>query len=389
MKGNHAMKQGMTLQELAAEVERQKSVSRDFVAETTYLETRPRLELVTVDDAGATLPEPRHEIVPGALDLNIEGIGNGAFEVNKLAHSQIAAKTPIKADYYKYMLANAPALLAHNVNHWFREEPEPRMVRTLDDRVRAFLSNAYRPIGNADLIDAILPPLMEAVGPTGLQFESSALTESKMYLKAFIPSREVEIRTARVNEVIRIGFIIGNSEVGCGSVYAQPMVIVLSCTNGMQFNRFAQRVRHVGRRVSSDEQVRELYSADTLEADDKALILKTRDVALAALDEAKAATITETILDATKSKEIEGDVPQAVEEIGDRVGGFTKAEQSGILSHLASGGDLTKWGVAQAVTRYSQDVESYDRADELEQAGGEVIELPTTAWNTIATAKAA
>ena len=47
-------------------------------------------------------------------------------------------------------------------------------------------------------------------------------------------------------------------------------------------------------------------------------------------------------------------------------------EASGILGHLAAGGNLSRWGFANAVTRYAQDVESYDRATELEKLGGKL-----------------
>jgi hypothetical protein len=385
------MKEAMTLQDLAAEVKRVDTVKRDFLGETTFLEARPRVQLEVVGEH-AGIEETQHQITPETLDIAIKGVGDQTetFEVNTLAHRQIARKTPIKADYYKHMLEHAPALLATNINHWFRETPAPRLIRTLDGFVRAFLTNAYRPVQNHDLLNAILPALMEIPGGKDLRFESNALTERRMYLKAFIPSREIPIKSARVNDVIRVGFVLGNSEVGCGSVYARPMVMVLSCANGMQFDKYTQRIRHVGRRIQvDDDAAREIYSREALEADDKALVLKTRDMALAAFKEATAEQMTVDILNATNSDPIEGDVPAAIEEVGDRIGGLTQDEQSGIVGYLAAGGDLSKWGVSQAVTRFSQDVESYDRADKLERMGAKVIELPQTQWKSITQAKAA
>ena len=54
---------------------------------------------------------------------------------------------------------------------------------------------------------------------------------------------------------------------------------------------------------------------------------------------------------------------------------FTEEEGGGILRHFADGGDLSQYGLLNAVTRFSQDVESYDRATELERIGGQVLEL--------------
>jgi len=39
-----------------------------------------------------------------------------------------------------------------------------------------------------------------------------------------------------------------------------------------------------------------------------------------------------------------------------------------------------------AVTRAAQDLESYDRATELEYIGGKIIELPQTDWERLAVA---
>ena len=67
---------------------------------------------------------------------------------------------------------------------------------------------------------------------------------------------------------------------------------------------------------------------------------------------------------------------------------LTDDDRGGILRHLINGGDLSRWGVTNAVTRYSQDVQSYDKATELEALGGTLIELNKTDWRAIAEAAA-
>jgi hypothetical protein len=56
---------------------------------------------------------------------------------------------------------------------------------------------------------------------------------------------------------------------------------------------------------------------------------------------------------------------------------------------LIRGGDLTQYGLSNAVTQMSQDIEDYDRASDLERMGGQIIELPKSDWHTISIAKAA
>jgi hypothetical protein len=52
---------------------------------------------------------------------------------------------------------------------------------------------------------------------------------------------------------------------------------------------------------------------------------------------------------------------------------LSTAEGAGILEYLRSGGDLSLWGLGSAITRYAQDVASYDRSTDLERVGGQVL----------------
>ncbi|WP_298435735.1 hypothetical protein [Ottowia sp.] len=65
---------------------------------------------------------------------------------------------------------------------------------------------------------------------------------------------------------------------------------------------------------------------------------------------------------------------------------LTEEEGDGVLNHLIRGGDLTGYGLVNAVTRYSQDVGDYDRATEFEALGGKLIELSSREWKGLAEA---
>jgi hypothetical protein len=65
---------------------------------------------------------------------------------------------------------------------------------------------------------------------------------------------------------------------------------------------------------------------------------------------------------------------------------FNETERESVLMRLAASGDLTRYGLANAVTRASQDVIDYDRATELERIGGQVIEMPRRDWMSLALA---
>jgi len=57
------------------------------------------------------------------------------------------------------------------------------------------------------------------------------------------------------------------------------------------------------------------------------------------------------------------------------------------LYSLIQGGDLSKWGLANAVTSIAnKETGTYDRAIELQRIGGQIIDLPASDWKTISVA---
>ncbi len=62
-------------------------------------------------------------------------------------------------------------------------------------------------------------------------------------------------------------------------------------------------------------------------------------------------------------------------------------ERTGVLRHLIAGGDLSGYGLVNAVTHYSQEVEDYDRATDFEVLGGRLIDLSSREWGELAMAR--
>jgi len=79
--------------------------------------------------------------------------------------------------------------------------------------------------------------------------------------------------------------------------------------------------------------------------------------------------------------------PTEVVEVVDRRYGLREGEKTGVLQALIEGADLSRWGLANAVTRASHDVKDYDRAIDLERLGGQIIELPPASWAALSAAK--
>jgi hypothetical protein len=96
------------------------------------------------------------------------------------------------------------------------------------------------------------------------------------------------------------------------------------------------------------------------------------------------AYVEETITPAVGAR-IEGDPVKTIELVSKKIG-LAEEERKGVLRHLIAGGDLTQYGVHCAVTRTAEEIDSYDRATDLERAGTKVLELPRGDWEVIAKA---
>lgn len=353
------MKTGKSLTDLAAELDRQNKTKRDFVAPTSELEM--------------TQDSPK--------DLALRVNGYGTFPLRDIAHEQIAGRLQIPQKYYDKMRSDAPSLLTTNVNHWFSSKPEPRMVRTLDGSARAFLSGRYRPIENYDIGTVTIETLLGI----GAKVESSEVTERRMYIKAFAPNLTTKI--PGVGDVVSAGIIVTNSEVGHGAFKVEPMIMVLRCTNGLIANMSSMKRYHVGRSHGEMDEATELFTNATREADDKALMMKARDIVRGSFQRTMFEAIVSRMAEAHKNK-ITGDVVQAVEITRERFG-LRDEEKNDILQVLIKRGDLSQYGMVDAITEASQRVVDYDRATELERLGGVVLELGPRDWSVIAEAKAA
>ncbi len=184
------MKTGLTLTDMATELERQQATKHDYVAANAAIEMLPDTRIALKD--------------------------TGEFKATDYTHSQIATYTAIPKPYYDRLRSEEPSLLATNVNRWLHDvkrdvkgettNGDRRMLRTLDGNARAFLSNRYRPLDNFDIASAALPVLL---GDKSMRIESSALTETRMYIKAVTTRLEAEVKTG---DVVQMGISISNSD---------------------------------------------------------------------------------------------------------------------------------------------------------------------------------
>lgn len=174
--------------------------------------------------------------------------------------------------------------------------------------------------------------------------------------------------------------ILRIDEGNIGAISIEHMVYRLACYNGMIMPSAVRR-NHVGRRndvFAELDSAAEFFSDKTRELDDKAFFAKVSDVVDAVFNLEGFTSIVDKFARA-KAQALPEDVTEVIEIVTDRFR-LNEGEGKSVLKHLAAGGDLSLFGLVNAVTRTAEDVESYDRAIEFERMGGEVLELPQTVW---------
>jgi hypothetical protein len=365
------MKTGKSLVELATEIQRQAAAKVDYVADTRKLMVTPTPAALHPNDSTAA----------GGMWLNIQNGDSKVVGINSLAHRQIAERVGIPAKYYDRMMNESPTLLATNVNHWFQQSPETRMIRTLDGRARAFLSNRYQRIDNHHVAEVVLPVLSET---PGIEIMSTEITDARLYIKAVTHRVQAEVKSRRVGDLVEAGVMISNSEVGLGAISVQPFFHFLVCLNGMVRNKDGLRAAHVGTRLDADEALATILADDTRKVLDRGVLLKVRDVVRAAMDEARFKDAVAAMQEQT-NQVVQGDPAKAIEVLADDFG-MLDSERASVLRHLIEGGDLSRYGLMNAVTRTAEDLPNYDRATEFETMGGRILDLPRNQWERYAKA---
>lgn len=358
------MRAGRTLDTITAELERQADTKRDLIAPARMMAVSPFFD--------------RHALVLHGGNVT------DCFPIRDIAHAQLAEALEIPRGYYDRMERTASLLYCQTVKHWLSISQRRHMVRTLDGEVRAILSDRYRPLDSLDLAEAALPVLADR----GFRVVSAEITERRFFLKAVTPRISGEVKRG---DVVQAGIVLSNSEVGHGSLSVEPLFYFLACTNGLVLPDARFRRMHVGKLAGDIDAPTEFLRTETRALEDAAFWSKVRDVVAGAMDAAYFDQQLRRLRDAGNDA-FEARADMVVDVTAARFR-LSEDERNRVLGHLLNGhaGDVqfNRYGLAQAIARTAEDLTDYERASELEQLGGTVIELPRQQWRTIAEARAA
>ena len=341
------MKSQYSLVELAQQLQDNQKNKKDFIADTSKMRVHSN----------------------GFVKLYSTELDK-AFDINDVCLNQIATKVGLSKKYLDKMRDGHNSLLMDNFNYWFTNTPQQQMVRTLDGTARAFLSDKYKRVDNDEIAQVVLPILID----NGYEVISTAITDSKMYIKARLPRLEREVTEG---DVVQAGVTISNSEVGHGSVSVSPFIYRLICLNGMVVNDSRLNSRHLTSSQATIDGVYEVLSDEAKELDNKALLAKVKDVVLSTSDEVR---FNQNVEKMTEATEIKIKKPKKVIEVLENRFDLTKQEGEDILQNLINRDDkqptANVWSVVNSITALGNTIEDYDRGTKMQEIGGRLLTMP-------------
>lgn len=313
----------------------------------------------------------------------------GLYLPTAICDEGLADKFRIPVAYVRRLRREATDLWDANVNGWLARSSGRYLLRGLrgdgDTGVaRAFLSDRYKIIDNLDVLMAALAGMREAGVTEGI--DTCDLTERRMYVRvvaeevrALAPELLAGYRSPFTgaegadNPVVFAGFVISNSETGCGAFTITPRLVVQVCRNGMSITTDALRSVHLGGRL--DEGVVR-WSSDTHDKNLALVTAKTRDAISTFLD---VDYVKAKIREMTATARTEITNPEKVIELVAAKLHFTAEQQADILSHFIKGADLSAGGVMHAVTSAAQTQADADLAHEMEGQALRALQLAARA----------
>ena len=374
-----------TLEGMLQEVKDRSARKADYIANTSVLD----VETVAKGHAPGTVSLIT---LPGEA-----GVPTTQFTANDVAFDQMSQKAGLETRTARRLQQEYPAEFDGVINAIHQKEHKDVMLRTFmgngsgePNVARAVVSDKFKTFDDPDLLEAVLPVLIES--PAQWEIVNSSITDKR--LTARFKSKVITGDGANVGDPMAHGIGIGNSEVAFGSVSVAMIIWALVCLNGMQTEKRSRSAHLTSSRA--DAETWSMLKDETKAADNAALSLKLADIAgnyasRESFDEACEK------MRAAANDTIDGGIAAAQSAV-EALGGvlkLSKVETSSVLDGLMTtlqqdgyrGQPLSRATLVNAVTAVGNaTATNADDVDDWQRRGGKVLDLPANQWSSIATA---
>lgn len=188
--------------------------------------------------------------------VNKEG-KEGSF-LTDFATTQLFTKTDMPVRYMKRLLKESPNMVAEQFNYWAKKQEVDKKILIRGQRseesgfvVRGVLSDKYTILDNKDVIESLIEV---SDNVPDFKIESVYNNDKKLHMRLSFPDLYEDFGTSAegLQDIIRVGLDIQNSEVGYSSLVIAPITYRLVCENGLKLwkqeeGAFRQRHVHIER----------------------------------------------------------------------------------------------------------------------------------------------
>lgn len=373
------------IQATLAEINRVKFAKRDYIYPASQLSMRDDGRIVLGATQAFQVGDRTYtewkdaELAADCADVPVVPIGTtGALELTRHAEQQLATRLGIPLKFIDSLRTREHSpLAAHNFTTLLAGETDTRfLVRTLDGRARAILSNSYRVVDNYDLFFGAAETLQTAgatiwnarIWDNGFEMMAVDTALSAEVIRQFDDAGGRYHHAEFGPDIHNAAIVIRNSETGAGAASVEFGALRAVCNNTVIFGKSLGLV-HLGKRNDAEGLIK--YKEDTLEAEGKTLALKVRDAITSAFDRE---TFTAHINRLSNLTAVKIEKPEVtVAKIGELFN-FTEERRAKVLAELFKSRDLTQFGAVQAVTWQAHEAPA-EEASRLERAGGEIAEM--------------
>lgn len=389
--------------QLVAEIERQKVARRDYIYPASKLSVDNEGNLLMQEVDGFKVGDTVYtewaqaESAATASGQKLEHVGKVApMQLSQTAHRQLCERLGVShmGRYVAGLRAKGHGdLAATNFQTLLSRETKRFLVRTLDGRARAILSDSYRILDNGDLFFCAAETLQQV----NADIWNARLSEDRFQLLAVSPHIRGEVTTDRTfdpgdgwesrwaggeGDVHNAALSISNSETGNGCLSVNPAIMRKVCAN---FNVWTNGVAevHLGRQKGEEGLI---LGDDTRAAEAKTIWLKIRDVIKTTFNPEKFKEYIERLNRATTREIPAGNVEKAVDNVVQEYE-ISNERRNSILANLLRTGDRTQYGLIQAVTSTAHDADrdgNPDTAYELEAIGAKLADIDAGRFGILA-----
>ena len=382
------LKRQVELGELVTELQKENLQKRDFVLPAKCISMVNGKIIVTNNENSETLKKILTECNIGHASDMKQVMELECFSV---MHTHLQDKLGIPTKYYNRLLSlENKDLLDRNVTYWLQESKSNHLLRCFVDKenkhgfARALLSDRFKVIDNYDIMLTVLAAIKES--GLDIQIDTSDergqtgcdLTEKSMYLRFICPNIQINspelLKMYRpdglpntVGDGIISGFVIKNSEVGMGQFSISPRAKVLACKNGMVTTKDDFSKTHLGAKMSEYTTIE--WSEETKQKNLNLIISQIKDCIKKYVSEEYLGNTIKHFIEKNKNLEFPLDAVKAA-TISLNI---NEDKANDIINSFIKSGDMSAFGVTQAITYFAHTKADADEQYELEHKAVEIL----------------